>query len=222
MCVRVLLFFCSVDHNCAVNTVTVKPLIQDDVDMKEGGGDMGTDATRGSHRGALGTTAAVGPLPVGGGVSQRSGGHAGDDPGNPRPGDRDPDDDAISGQEEGIDGHHHPHHRHHRRGRGVSGGAAVGAEGHGDVDDDETCLGSFGMLGVPTAPIGDFSPQFKFSFTDDIHLDLGGGLKVRWRAWRGGGGRVPICWGVLRNAVNVAQRDQSFFTKATVSWTMLQ
>ena len=50
----------------------------------------------------------------------------------------------------------------------------VGGKGaHGDVDAPG--LGSFSTMG---AVIGDFSPQFKFSFTDDIHLDLGGGLKV--------------------------------------------
>lgn len=55
----------------------------------------------------------------------------------------------------------------------------LGVEGQDEHhDDDEPCLGSFGMLGVPTAPIGDFSPQFKFSFTEDSHLDLGSGLKV--------------------------------------------
>ena len=44
---------------------------------------------------------------------------------------------------------------------------------HGDADEHE--LGSFETMG---AAIGDFSPQFKFSFTDDVHLDLGCGLKV--------------------------------------------
>ncbi|CAM9198067.1 unnamed protein product [Sphacelaria rigidula] len=49
-------------------------------------------------------------------------------------------------------------------------------------DDDAAVLASYGILdGGPTAPIGDFSPQFKFSFTDDIHLDLGGGLKDELR-----------------------------------------
>lgn len=64
---------------------------------------------------------------------------------------------------------------------GVTGASAggLGVEDHDEQHhDDEPCLGSFGMLGVPTAPIGDFSPQFKFSFTEDIHLDLGSGLKV--------------------------------------------
>lgn len=51
-----------------------------------------------------------------------------------------------------------------------------GREGHGDADAPG--LGSFSTMG---AVIGDFSPQFKFSFTDDIHLDLGGGLKVGGR-----------------------------------------
>lgn len=60
--------------------------------------------------------------------------------------------------------------------RGIANGAG-GVDGHADADADATGLGSFSTLG---AVIGDFSPQFKFSFTDDIHLDLGGGLKVRY------------------------------------------
>lgn len=58
-----------------------------------------------------------------------------------------------------------------------------GKQGHGDVDAPG--LGSFSTMG---AVIGDFSPQFKFSFTDEIHLDLGGGLKVGgWYSTRVGG-----------------------------------
>lgn len=68
---------------------------------------------------------------------------------------------GAGGERRGVADHHH--------------GVGVGVE----EDDDAAVLASYGILdGGPTAPIGDFSPQFKFSFTDDIHLDLGGGLKV--------------------------------------------
>lgn len=87
--------------------------------------------------------------------------------------DEDSDTDDEDSQDDGVGGR--------GRGRGGGGGVVmsddeggVGGKGaHGDVDAPG--LGSFSTMG---AVIGDFSPQFKFSFTDDIHLDLGGGLKV--------------------------------------------
>lgn len=144
---------------------------QDEMDLK-----TEAEATGTAH-GALATNAPVGPLPVGGGASQLSSAHhnGGVAGGVARHGDHDPD--AI-GEGGG---------RRRRRGGGAAAGVAgasgevIGVEEHVEQhhdDDDEPCLGSFGMLGVPTAPIGDFSPQFKFSFSDDIHLDLGSGLKV--------------------------------------------
>lgn len=83
----------------------------------------------------------------------------------------------------------HDHHHHAGAGRADGRhhhhGVVVGVE----EDDDAAVLASYGILeGGPTAPIGEFSPQFKFSFTDEIHLDLGSGLKVCFVV-----GEVVIC-----------------------------
>lgn len=123
--------------------------------MKDGADDVATPSTTTAaaalNSGARGT--AVGPLRVS--TSKLAPAHlvasgADDDP---RPGE--------IAEDEG------------ERARDDEGGGRSD-EGHGDADAPE--LGSFSTMG---AVIGDFSPQFKFSFTDDIHLDLGGGLKVR-------------------------------------------
>ncbi|CAN0474619.1 unnamed protein product, partial [Discosporangium mesarthrocarpum] len=51
--------------------------------------------------------------------------------------------------------------------------------GHEDCGRGEGDAG-FG-IGLEAGVPGDFSPQFKFSFTDDIQMDLGGGLKDELR-----------------------------------------
>lgn len=83
------------------------------------------------------------------------------------------DDSDDSDTEDSHDGGHGVGGR--SRGSGVVMSDDEGGVGGKGAHVDAPGLGSFSTMG---AVIGDFSPQFKFSFTDDIHLDLGGGLKV--------------------------------------------
>lgn len=111
-----------------------------------------------------------------------------------------------------VDGHHRT-----RGGSGTGGLDGVmtgpgedGGHGHGgtdgDVDGDAPELGSFGTM---AAVIGDFSPQFKFSFTEDIHLDLGGGLKV--------GGCVVEMWVWWPVSFNASKRTDRRGTGLSLS-----
>lgn len=117
---------------------------------------------------------------------------------------------------------------------GGGGGGVVMSDDEGGggegccVDSDVLELGSFSTMG---AVIGAFSPQFKFSFTDDIHLDLGGGLKVgRLKGWACGvcsrgeegmlseGGASGICrmFVITRVSALLACRDAA--EKIRIPW----
>lgn len=152
--------------------------------MKDGDEQM--DSSSPASAAAAAVSTAVGPLRVVGSTSQDKlappnlissrGSHHRDETGSDAD-DQRPDVDADDDDDE-DDGTDTDDSRDD--GGGGEGGGVVmsddecgGKEGHGDVEAPG--LGSFSTMG---AVIGDFSPQFKFSFTDEIHLDLGGGLKV--------------------------------------------
>ncbi|CBN77808.1 conserved unknown protein [Ectocarpus siliculosus] len=139
----------------------------DDVDMKDGSGQLpSSSSTRAAAADAAAAAAAVstavGPLRVVGSTSKT------------KLSTRVPPNDAE--RSEGGGGSHAGCSRETGPGVVMSDDEGGGREGHGDADAPG--LGSFSTMG---AVIGDFSPQFKFSFTDDIHLDLGGGLKDELR-----------------------------------------
>ncbi|CAM9650043.1 unnamed protein product [Pylaiella littoralis] len=158
---------------------------EDDVDMKDGDEQM--DSSSPASAAAAAVSTAVGPLRVVGSTSQDKlappnlissrGSHHRDETGSDADDQRpDVDADDDDDEDDGTD-------TDDSRDDGGGGGGVVmsddecgGKEGHGDVEAPG--LGSFSTMG---AVIGDFSPQFKFSFTDEIHLDLGGGLKDELR-----------------------------------------
>lgn len=160
--------------------------------MKDGAMDEETERSAPlakAHGATLGPTA-VGPLHVVAGSRQqhsRLASNTQDDDGRDHhEGPGGIDDDGASRQHRvgAAEGSRLDDHHHHHVAAAAAGGRVDGHHHHGvgvgvEEDDDAAVLASYGILdGGPTAPIGDFSPQFKFSFTDDIHLDLGSGLKV--------------------------------------------